>query len=85
MPPPKRGFQGKYRFKLYDHENECHIDLTTDEVQVAFLRIERFKQDGGSHRGNNSLPDLRQCDGFVSDDGRCRFCVRGMPGRNTGD
>jgi hypothetical protein len=36
----RKGFQGKYRFRLYDFENECFIDLTTDEVQCAFLRLE---------------------------------------------
>lgn len=40
MHQPRRGYQGKYRFRLHDRENECSIELTTDEVQVAFLRIE---------------------------------------------
>ena len=73
----KRGYQGQ-RFILYDRENECHINLTTDEVQVAFLRLERFSDDP-------DLPDLQRCDGAGADNGRCRFCMRGMQRRDTGD
>ena len=85
MPPQKREFQGRFRFRLYDRENKCSIDLTTDEVQVAFLRIERFKHDERQELSDNQLPNVQRCDGYTPDDGRCRFCVRGMPGRNTGD
>jgi hypothetical protein len=45
----RRGYQGKYRYKLYDSENECVLALTTDEVQSAFLRMELIE--------NGELPE----------------------------
>lgn len=40
MPPPRRGYQGK-RYRLEDLQEESVRFFTTDEVQVAFLRLER--------------------------------------------
>lgn len=85
MPPHLRGFLGKHQFRLYDREKECFYDLTADEVQVGFLRIERFNEDGRQERADHKLPNLQRCDGFASDNGRCRFCVRGMQDDNTGE
>jgi hypothetical protein len=43
MAQPRRGYQGK-RYRLEDFETESVRFLTTDEVQVAFLRLERDEQ-----------------------------------------
>ena len=48
MPPFKRGYQGK-RYRLEDLEGECVLFLTTDEVQVAFMRLELIE--------NGELPE----------------------------
>ena len=74
----RRGYQGK-RFRLYDLENECHIDLTTDEVQVGFFRIEH----GGQHGSDLSLPEMRSNNGEYADPGRCDVCLWRMQKHNT--
>lgn len=78
---PKRGYQGKYRFRLYDRETESYRDLTTDEVQVGFFRIEH----GGLERVDAGVSDLRGSDGINADDGWGDVCLRRMQRHNPGD
>lgn len=76
----KRGYQGK-RFRLYDLENECHVDLTTDEVQVGFFRIEHGRQ----HGADPCVSEMRGDNGEHTDPRRCEVCVWRLQQRNTSE
>ena len=53
------------RFRLHDLENGTYLDLTTDEVQVAFFRIEREREQD---RIDDAVPNLQWNHGKPPDD-----------------